>query len=80
MARITEFTCQECRQKKCELVVSSRICATCRTAIADSKEQAHMHRLVALPIEERVRRLELELYRLDADARLKAIEIQHMRY
>lgn len=75
MALVTEFTCRECRQPKHEVVVPSRICTICRTAISEAKETAHMQRLAALPIEERVRRLELELYRLDTDSRLKALEV-----
>ncbi len=80
MAFITDFTCKECRQPKREVVTSSRICVACRNTIAKVKEDAHMQRLAALPIEERVRRIELELYRLDADSRLKAIEVHHVRY
>ena len=80
MAFVTEFQCKECRQTKCEVVTPSRVCATCRTAIDLADETAYMQRLAALPLEERVRRLELALYRLDADKRLKAIEAANIRY
>lgn len=39
-----------------------------------------MSRLAALPIEERLRRIELSLYELDADARIKELEAAHVRY
>ena len=82
MAYVTQFTCRECRRPREEVVDAERshVCSKCRAAKAEAEETAHMMRLVALPIEERVRRIELALYRLDADARLKAIEAQHVRY
>lgn len=80
MAFVTQFQCRECRQERHEVVTASRICATCRSAIAEAKDAAHMQRLAALPIEERVRRLELVLYNLDADSRLKAIESANTQY
>jgi hypothetical protein len=39
-----------------------------------------MAKLAALPIEERVRRIELALYKLDAESRLSAIEAASTRY
>lgn len=39
-----------------------------------------MSRLAALPVEERVRRIELALYELDAEDRIKALEAKHARY
>ena len=80
MAFVTQFQCKECRQPKHEVVTSTRVCAACRTAIDQANETAHMQRLAALPLEERVRRLELAFYNLDADARLKAIEAANIRY
>ena len=80
MAFITTFTCSECNQQHYEAVHPSRICVSCRTAIAQAKETAHMLRLGDLPIEERVRRLERELYRLDAGRRLQALEAIHQKY
>lgn len=80
MAFVTTFLCGECRQQHEEVVTPSRICVRCRTAIADSKRTAHMSRLAALPVEERVRRIELALYELDAEDRIKALEAKHARY
>lgn len=80
MAFITTFTCNHCRQERHEVVTHSRICAACRTAIAKADETAHMTKLAALPLNERVRRIELVLYSLDADSRLKALEAANARY
>jgi hypothetical protein len=80
MAHITEFTCRHCKQEVHEIVTGSYTCVACRTAIAEANEAAYMAKLAAIPLAERVRRLELELYRLDADARLKAIEAANARY
>jgi len=63
-----------------EIVVPSRVCLKCRTAKSEAKEQAHMSFLVQLPIQERVRRIELALYRLNADERLKVLEAQNIKY
>ena len=80
MAFVTTFICPECRRERHEVVVPSRICVSCRTAMARVKEDAHMQLLASLPLEERVRRIELALYRLDAGARLDAIEQRDTRY
>lgn len=80
MALITEFQCRHCGQPRTEVVTSSRICAHCRGVIDKANEEAHMAKLAAKPLEERVRCIELALYRLDADARLKAMEAHHVRY
>ena len=80
MAFVTQFQCQHCRQDRHEVVTASRICAVCRTAIATDDKQAHMAKLAALPIEERVRQIELALYNLNAESRLKALEAVNTRY
>jgi hypothetical protein len=80
MAFVTTFTCGHCRQQRHEVVTHSRICATCRATIAKADEAAHMAKLAALPLEERVRRVEQALYNLDADSRLKALEAANARY
>ncbi len=78
MALVTEFTCAHCHQPKYELVTRSRICVSCRTAIDKADTDAHMAKLAAMPLEERVRQIELALYKLDADRRLKVLEDHHL--
>lgn len=80
MAFVTEFNCQHCKQPRYEVVTPSRICAACRTAIDKADTDAHMAKLAALPLPERVRRIELALYKLDAEQRLSALEAHHTRY
>lgn len=80
MAFVTNFTCNHCRQERHEVVTPSRICVACRMAIAKADETAHMTKLAALPLDERVRRIELALYNLNADSRLRALEAANARY
>jgi len=80
MALVAEFTCAHCRRPRHELVTSSRICSACRTAIDKADTEAHMAKLAARPIDERIRLVELALYRLNADNRLKALESLNTRY
>jgi hypothetical protein len=80
MALVTDFTCTNCRQPRHEVVTPSRVCSACRIAITRADTLAHMAKLLALPIDERVRRIELALYQLDADSRLRALEAANARY
>lgn len=80
MAYVGDFTCAHCKEPRHEVVRSSRICSACRIAIDKVDTAAHMAKLAAMPLPERVRRIELALYKLDADSRLKALEAQHARY
>lgn len=80
MALVTEFTCNHCGRKRFELVTVNRVCGDCREAIARADREAYMAKLVAIPLEERVRRIELELYELDVEKRLAKLEYMHIRY
>lgn len=80
MALVIQFTCKHCNQTKTEVVVPSRICASCRDGIEKAEEEAHLSKLALKPIEQRLTEIERQLWRLDADARLKALEIHHVRF
>lgn len=80
MAFVTQFICRHCHQEKTEVVVPSRICASCRVGIEKAEEEAHLAKLALKPLEQRVAEIEKQLWRLDADARLKALEVHHIRY
>lgn len=80
MAFVTEFTCRHCKQPRHEVVTPSRICVACRVAIDKADTDAHMAKLAVLPLPERVRQIELALYKLDAEQRLSALEAHHIRY
>ena len=62
MALVIEYTCAECKQPKYGVVDRTRTCPDCRMALAEAAERFHMEKLAMLPLEERVRRIELELY------------------
>lgn len=80
MVLVKDFLCPVCRQQKYEIVTSSRVCRNCQDALDTIAENAHMEELALAPLEERIRRVELQLYRLNADSRLKAIEVRNMIY
>lgn len=80
MALVTQFTCTNCNQLRHEVVVSNRICQHCRGELNRIAEKAHMERLAILSIEERIRRIELALYHLNAESRLRALESRHITY
>ena len=80
MALVKEFTCRHCKRECFEVATTSNICAACRTTIGKANEEAHLAKLLVKPLKERVRAIELALYRLDADARLKKLEITNTQY
>lgn len=80
MAYITDIFCNHCRQTKRGIDRGDGICAECRVIIDKADEDAHLTKLSALTIEERLRRIESELYRLNLDKRLSNLEILHTRF
>jgi hypothetical protein len=80
MAFVTDFTCRHCHQTKTEVVVPSRICTSCRQGIEKAEEEAHLAKLALKPLDQRIAEIERQLWRLDADARLKALEAMNARY
>ncbi len=80
MALVTRFDCAECKRPHTEVKHRSGICSFCRADSAAIDKAAHMAKLAALPLEERVRRIEEALYDLNAESRLKALEAGHARY
>jgi len=80
MALVTTFTCKHCHQERYEVVTPSCICVNCRSVITKADETAHMAKLATITLEERVRQIELALYNLNAESRLKALESANTRY
>lgn len=74
MACVRSFRCKNCGEDVYEVADSSGVCCACRTGLAKIAEDAHMAKLAILPLEERIRRIELLLYRLDAEKRLRILE------
>lgn len=80
MALITNFTCRHCSQLKYEIVNRSGVCSDCRVELKKIDEEFYMAKLALLPLEERVKRIELALYRLNGESRLAALEAINTRY
>lgn len=80
MAFLVQFTCGHCKQLCYEVVTNKCICVACRTAIDKADTAAYMDKLAVLPLGERIRRIELALYKLNAESRLGALEVHHVRH
>lgn len=80
MAYIKEIFCNHCHQTKREVDRGDGVCAECRVIIDKADKDAYLAKLSALSTEERLRRIESELYSLKIDERLKHIEILHTRF
>jgi chlorite dismutase len=52
----------------------------CRTAEAKARRTAHFAYLEALPLEKRIAKIEEQLYDLNTEQRLRAMEVHHVRY
>ena len=80
MAFVTTFECVSCKRNKHEVVNQDRRCHDCSVELDRLAEYDHMSKLALMPLEERIKSIELQLYRLNADARLKAIEWKYSTY
>ena len=80
MALVTEFVCKVCETPRYEVVVQSRVCVKCRTRIEGEKRLAFQKECDDLTTEQRIRRLELWFYDLNAESRLKALEARTATY
>lgn len=80
MAYITSFNCKHCGNVRAEVVESSQICANCRFEIAKLDKENHLAKLQLAPLEERVRRIEEQLYDLKINDRLRFLESHHQSY
>lgn len=80
MALVTEVTCKECGDTKREVTNHDGLCQDCRQSLAVLARAAHLLRLQRLPLGVRLARIEEQLYDLDAERRLRAVESQNQRY
>ena len=80
MAFITDIDCKECGVTKNEVIDNSGVCAECRKKIADRMRRLHFAGLKGLTIEERLERVEIELYDLHIDKRLSRLESKTATY
>lgn len=80
MAYITDFVCPVCKEKRHEVHTLDGVCSTCRKREADRARRVHFASLKGLTVEERLERIEKELYDTAANRRLSAIEAANMRF
>jgi len=83
MAYITEFKCSVCTKDKREIVNGQQYpytCLECRTAKANIDKHAALTKLQLMPIEARIEHLEAQLYDLNAEARIRALEARFHTY
>lgn len=80
MARVADVNCKECGKTKHEVTDHSGVCRDCRATIASKKRRVHLAGLRGMTPEERLERIEAQLYDLDADRRLRVIEASNTRY
>jgi len=66
MALTSLIVCKKCRQEKSVVHPASRqpgeVCGDCLVETGEEKKQAHLAELAALPIKERIRRIEEWIY------------------
>ena len=86
MAYLATFKCSACDQPKSELIGSGKptptICGDCQTKQAQEKRHAFLAELQALPVADRLARLEAWAYDFDAKwiEVLSAVSRDHARY
>jgi hypothetical protein len=81
MAYITDCDCNVCGKTKLEDGHTFRgVCSDCRKAEADKARRKHLAGLKGLTVEERLERIEAELYDTAANRRLGAIEAANRQY
>jgi hypothetical protein len=80
MAAVRSFTCKKCNEPKTEVVHESGFCVECRTKVAARSRRVHLADLKGLSFEERLSRIEEQLYDTNAGPRLKSIEVQHQTF
>lgn len=74
MAYVTNVKCKECGQTRREVTDHSGVCQECRRKITSKARRVHLAGLRGMTIEERLERIEAQLYDLDVERRLKALE------
>lgn len=79
MARVANFLCGDCEREVLEVYINGT-CASCRLKNADLARRMHFGALNGLAFQDRLSRIEIQLYDLDAEKRLKALEAKNATY
>jgi len=80
MALVIDVICEVCGRTKREVTDHSGVCQSCRAEIAQKKRNVHLAGLRGLTTQQRLEVIEAQLYDLDADRRLRAIEMTNVQY
>ena len=81
MAFVTDVHCKVCNLIKHEVTYNSGTCSDCRHIIAARKRNIHLRTLEEeYTLEERIKRIEEELYDLHIDSRLGTLEARTATY
>ena len=83
MAYLEQFTCTTCAKDKREITSGQQYpysCLDCRIAKAKIDKTAAMNKLQFMPIESRIENIEEQLYDLNTNARLNALESRFHTY
>ena len=80
MALVTDINCKSCGETKHEVTDHSGVCQECRRKIASKARRVHLAGLRGMTPEERLERIEAQLYDFDTERRLRAIEASHTKY
>lgn len=81
MAYITKCECRKCGKTKLEDGHTFRgVCAECLATEADQSRRVHLAGLKSLSVEERLERIEAEIYDTQIEKRLSALEVKGHSY
>ena len=80
MAYLRNFNCKECGKNKHEIVHNSGICSDCRGKSYTKKKRVHLAGLKGLTVEERLDKIEENLYDLEIDQRISRLENRWIEY
>lgn len=81
MAFLKKFICSLCQQEKRECVSDDREnCQSCETKQRSQKRRLALAALKGLTTEERLEKIEAQLYDLDVESRLSRLEAKFVTY
>ena len=80
MALVTNVHCKVCGETKNEVTDHSGVCQECRRKAASKARRVHLAGLSGMTTEERLEKIEAQLYDLNMEQRLRSIESHFARY
>lgn len=84
MAIVRNYQCSECGYGAHEAIASGAplptVCPTCREKKEKKARRQHLAGLKGLTDKERIEKIEAQLYDLNASVRLRALEVNNVRY